>query len=335
MRFLPVKKLQGYGMKTNLTTWGGGAIFDGSKYHLYVSAMTNSCPLSTWGQNSRIDHATADTVDGPYDFQDVAVNTWSHNAAPVILPDGSFAIFHIGDGSGTYDGGQDCTPTIFDTEMDAQVKASSGSSIHVSESLDGPWEPLEDNTLGSCNNPAPWVHTNGTIYIVCSGILKRAESISGPWSDVTSFSHDGGPEGKYEDPVLYTDKRGFHVFYHVYNYADRDECVDATVSAHVYSEDGFTWHASPTQPYGTQIEVEDGKTVTVSTRERPKLFFDSSGQMTHLFNGVCFATQCPSEKPCVDCKYTHWDYTLAQPLDLSPSAPEPYPSLLSSPSWLV
>merc|ERR1719446_1647776 len=46
MRFKPVKKIQGYGMQPNLTTWGGGAIFDGSKYHLFVSAMTNECPLS-------------------------------------------------------------------------------------------------------------------------------------------------------------------------------------------------------------------------------------------------------------------------------------------------
>ena len=34
-------------------------------------------------------------------------------------------------------------------------------------SLDGPWEPLSPNTLGGCNNPAPWVHPrNGTIFIV-------------------------------------------------------------------------------------------------------------------------------------------------------------------------
>ena len=38
-----------------------------------------------------------------------------------------------------------------------------GSTIHVAKSLDGPWEPLI-NKLGGCNNPAPWVHPNGTIY---------------------------------------------------------------------------------------------------------------------------------------------------------------------------
>ena len=66
-----------------------------------------------------------------------------------------------------------------------------GSTIHISKSLDGPWVPLANNTLGGCNNPAPWVHPNGTIYIVCGGSLKRSESLSGPWDTVTHFSHQG------------------------------------------------------------------------------------------------------------------------------------------------
>lgn len=326
MRFKPVQPVQGYGMRPNLTSWGGGAIFDGQRYHLYVSAMTNECPLSTWRKNSRIEHAVADAAEGPYVFQDVAVNTWSHNAAPVRLHDGSFAIFHIGNGDGPAEGGENCTtPGVFDSSANASFRTMAGSSIHVSSSLAGPWQALSPNTLGGCNNPAPWVHPNGTIYIVCGGTLKRADDIHGPWTSVTTFTHAGGPAGAYEDPVLYTDKRGWHLFYHVYNTAEREECVDATVSAHVFSEDGYTWHASPVQPYSTQVEVEGQGPITVSTRERPKLFFDGSGQMTHLFNGVCSATQCPSDGACVLCKYAHWDYTLAQPLDLSPPTPAPFP----------
>lgn len=61
---------------------------------------------------------------------------------------------------------------------------------------------------------------------------------------VTSFSHAGGPHGAYEDPFLFTDKRGhFHLLYHVYTTEPEDTCTNSTVSAHVYSKDGFTWHA--------------------------------------------------------------------------------------------
>ena len=36
-----------------------------------------------------------------------------------------------------------------------------GSVIHLSKSLSGPWEPLTENTLPDCNNPAPFVSSNG------------------------------------------------------------------------------------------------------------------------------------------------------------------------------
>ena len=196
-----------------------------------------------------------------------------------------------------------------------------GSTIHVAKTLAGPFTPLSPNTLGSCNNPAPWVHRNGTIFIVCGGELKRAENISGPWQHVSSFSTNGGPKGAYEDPYLYIDARDrFHLIYHVYESVPAYTCVNSTVSAHVYSPDGFTWHAHPVSPYGTQVLLSTGETITVSTRERPKLFFDHTGRMTHLFNGVSSATACPPPNGpatgCVDCKYEAWDYTLVAPLDV-------------------
>lgn len=197
-----------------------------------------------------------------------------------------------------------------------------GSTIHVAKSLGGPWLPLSPNTLGNCNNPAPWVHPNGTIYCLCGSSVLRSESISGPWTRITSLSHSGGPDGNYEDPFLYTDDRGWHLLYHVYNTHENPphghECVNATVSAHAFSVDGFTWHMSPVSPYGTQVELTTGETVTVATRERPKMWFDANGKKTHLFNGVSSAPNCPNGPAtgCVDCKYASWDYTLVQPLDV-------------------
>lgn len=300
-------------MRPNLTSWGGGAIYDGKQYHLYVSVMANDCPLSTWQVNSRIEHAVAEDITGPYTFKDVAVPTWSHNPAPVVLPDGTYALFHIGNGSSGVDGGQNCSSGL-PPKAAAPVAGRSAGYIQVSRSLDGPWSPLVNNTLGFCNNPAPWVHSNGTIYIVCYRVLYRADSIHGPWTKLSELYpsvHVG------EDPDLYMDKRGFHIISHYYTEVARDECVDAVLSGHRFSEDGYTWHESPGQPYTSQIEMQDGRTITVSTRERPKLFFDETGQMTHLYTGVCSAEKCPSEQSCVDCKYTHWDYTLVQPFDLS------------------
>ena len=98
----------------------------------------------------------------------------------------------------------------------------------------------------------------------------------------------------------------------------RSSCVNSTVSAHTFSTNGYDWHAGAVQPYTTQIVTTTG-TVTVSTRERPKLRFDKSGQMTHLLNGVSGASQCATGGPpsaCTNCKLRYWDYTLIAPLDV-------------------
>ena len=102
-------------MAPNLTSWGGNTIQDPStgKYHIYVSAMTNECPLSSWGQNSRIEHGVADTITGPYKMVDVAIPTWAHNSAPIALKDGTYANIHIGNGNGPANGGKNCPGLLF------------------------------------------------------------------------------------------------------------------------------------------------------------------------------------------------------------------------------
>ena len=50
-------------------------------------------------------------------------------------------------------------------------------------------------------------------------------------------------------------------------------CANSTVSAHLFSLDGYEWHTTSTQPYGTTVPLSDGTNFTVATRERPKFFF--------------------------------------------------------------
>lgn len=115
MQLLPVTFPQGYGMPhsglKNITTWGGNIIYDNvtKTHHLYVSRMSNDCNLVDYQTNSRIDHAVSNTgPTGPFTFHDVAIPTFSHNAAPIVLPDGTYAIYHVGAGSGAADGVRYC-----------------------------------------------------------------------------------------------------------------------------------------------------------------------------------------------------------------------------------
>ena len=236
--------------------------------------MAHNKSLKDWGTVSQCTHATSSTIQGPYKFSDVAVGIWCHNPQVVALHDGTYALFHIGNG-----------PT------------KPGATIHTAKSPAGPWTPLTGNTLGRCNNPAPMVAPNGTLYCLCGATIHAAQSIQGPWHSVASVTHSGGPKGTFEYPYLWMDARGnFHVIYHVYETeAYHSQCVNSTVSAHATSADGGkTWRTGPVQPYTTQVQRTDGTTVTVATRERPKIYFDpKTGSEAWLFNGVCGGSACP------------------------------------------
>ena len=329
---------QGYGMTPNTTTWGGNILVEPinashTKYHLYVSRMTNDCPLTHWQTNSRIDHAVSvNNMEGPYEFSDVAIPTFSHNPAPIVLQNatrGKFAIFHIGAATTGPNGGKNCTSPL---AMQRQLQHSvMPGGIHVSDSFNGPWKPVLDHNLPNCNNPAPWVHpTNGTLYVLCAhgkSTLYRSQhgSVEGPYEYVTEFQpkSQAPVPTNYEDPFLYTDaNNNFHVLYHAYQYAGTpDDCDDSVVSAHAYSIDGYDWHVSSVPPYGTQLRVDcpDGSTtVTLATRERPKLVLQN-GILTHMVEGVCGASGCSTKdaKHCVNCKYRNWDFTLISTFDRS------------------
>ena len=301
------------------------------RHHLYASAMTNGCGLGDWSTNSRIDHAVATRLEGPYSFVGVAIDTQAHNAAPLRLHDGTYAIVHIGAGTGGPDGGRNCS---LRGGGEGRGGAKRGSRIHVSRSVDGPWLPLNDSgslPKDNCDNPSPWQHPNGTLYLACGRAVKgklvnlwRAEGITGPWSFVTGLNNSfptPTPRGKKEDVFVFTDRRGhWHALWHAFDLeeGDRSSCVNSTVSMHTFSLDGHTWHAGAEQPYTTQVLTASG-TVTVSTRERPKLLFDPQGRPTHLINGVSGAAQCAAGGPpsaCANCKLNHWDYTLIAPLQL-------------------
>lgn len=282
-------------------------------YHLLVTEIVDGCGLCTWGSNSRVVHATSSNLLGPYTYQNEALPLWAHN--PHIIVDKSsgspvYLLFHIGEA----DGG--VTPKVCNKTMkppSSRVLASSGV-LHTATNPAGPWTPQNPQGLGGCNNPAPYVFPNGTIYLVCSQggtNIYTAESWKGPWKG-GSLTYSGNPgTGIWEDPFIWVDKRGhFKMIAHVYpnpgqlaHYWDR-------VSGFAYSYDGFHWVQQPWQPYTNEIQHTNG-TIAYTTRERPKIFFDPNDGVTPLalFNGVARGTNC------WDCKLqcgVDWTFNIAQ-----------------------
>lgn len=184
------KVVYGHGA-SNSSSWGGGPpVYDGTKYHLYVTEIAAGCGMCTWARMSTIAHTVADRPEGPYQKVGVAVGTQAHNAYYTYSPsDKMHLLYHIGGG----DNPDSCNPYFQGCEGGItpnctgirpphgwpapSCPSNSVTHIHYSKSLDGPW-----TSAGSINvttkklpfdagtsNPAPYVFPNGTTLMVARG----------------------------------------------------------------------------------------------------------------------------------------------------------------------
>lgn len=174
----------------------------------------------------------------------------------------------------------------------AQPDESGGCflSIHTATSTDGPWQSYRKAYINPCggNNPAPFYHPNGTLYAVFTEQnmgLWRADSWQGPYSLVATGACGGG-----EDPSLYIDASGhFHCLHHRSPFST----VNPNIAiGHAYSKDGLAWFVAQDPAANSTIAYEGLGPVVHGKRERPHLYFNSDGAITHLVTGVCIDPAC-------------------------------------------
>lgn len=295
----------------NVTSWGGNIIRgvggggDGNEttvvYHLWVSAMGGGRGLDSWTSNSQIDHAVSADPMGVFVKADTALPKEAHNSSPLRAANGSFLLFHIGSAGSASKG---------------HSSSSSSSFLHASESPGGPWRPLP---AIPCNNPAPMLHNNGTVYVGCNSgsfkIYRSDDVFAGGWHFVTTLAFppqwgSAAPgELKNEDPYLWMDGRGsWHFLAHRYDYRDGypvnpAQTMPLLVSGHGFSRDGVAWgFNSAEQPYDAVVRFANGTAQSFSTYERPHLLFNARQQPTHLINGVSPYWNPPGTAgPCDGC----------------------------------
>lgn len=316
----------GYGLAPPLRgAWGGNVLVDGAGvYHLHVAEMAGNCPLAAWETNSVVTHATAASPLGPFERRGApAIRAWSHNPQALQLADGTFAIFHIGGGNNVPPPNCSWPPAarVVETAPAAAAKAAAGSTVHTAPSLNGPWTPFPGFGVPSCNNPAPLLHPNGTLFLGCdSTTIWAAPGLRGPWARVAEFPPPGSvpPQGGYEDLFLWIDKRGaWHALFHVWSteIPAPYTCATSNVSAHAFSPDGLAWFYSPRQPYNTSVLLDDGTSFITPTRERPKLFFGADGEPSHLYNGAVRDIEGCAPHWCSRCKQlSNHTFNLVVPL---------------------
>ena len=328
-----------FGEKFATTSWGGNVLHAESKYHLYVTVIGGSrCGLGRWGNQSTVVHAVSDSVDGPFKKVATVVQHEAHNPQALEF-EGSFYIFHIGSGASTTPI-HDCDNDRAGTDVvEAPAPAvPMGSSLHKASSPAGPFLPVKQAGVGSCNNPSPFRHPNGTLFLVCTWSIKRADRPEGPWAEVMKLTPPPKNARHWEDPFLFIDARGFHILAHVYS---MEAFPSNTISGLAFSESGLDWTWSEVEPYGNAVERTDGTVDHFATMERPKLLFaDASNPThpTHIINGVspiwdtsnatdpchecCPAPGGGGKTRCSCCKTypgIDWTYTLLRPLKMDES----------------
>lgn len=324
----------GLGKPFSVTSWGGNAVRRDGNWHLYVTEMAGEhCGLHVWGSQSTVTHAISPNASGPYVKVSTVLQHEAHNPQ-VIEVDGALYIFHIGTANSAKPI-KACNNTArmhvpsslggSTMHVPPFSHAGGGSTIHRSTDPDGPFLPVVAEGYTGCNNPSPFLHENGTLYLACTWSLHSAPRPEGPWREVITFK---GPHSTrtrhWEDPYLFINERGFHIIAHCYSMASYPSNA---ISGHGFSPDGLVWTWSDVEPYDNVVPMADGTRQYFATMERPKfLYADSKNptQPTHLLNGVSpvWNSSDPSD-PCAACghcsackvhKGADWTYTLTQTL---------------------
>jgi len=297
LNLAPARLNNGY-RKHNISSWGGNILnlSDAEKpsFHLFVSEIVGGCGLTSWGGNSKIIHAVSSQVDGPYEKVGDAVGVWAHNPQVILAPDGTFLLYHIGRGTNNTSP-QECsehqgtTPNAMRSSFSKTSIPKFTFPIHYSSSPQGPWALFEAEVsfdVGSNANPAPYMFPNGTVVIVFNAkdmALASATTWRGPY--VFQRSHTCGAG---EDPFLYADKRGnFHCLSHASPFNQPEKSI-----LHSYSSDGIKWSVSEYVAAGSIVTFENDQKVFFSKRERPKVFFDTNGDLSHFISGVTINPPC-------------------------------------------
>jgi len=303
LKLLPAKNNTGY---FNLTqaSWGGAPIKgNDGRFHLYAAQMLNSCPLSTWVTNSVIIRADSDNIMGPYTYKEQVLQAWGHNPMPARAPDGTYLIYHIGDGKPMGEI-QNCTHGEMEKDDHKRVRFSkkrttlpeAGEEINVnilfSETPVGPWRQHKEVQEDPADNPTPYFFPNGTVILLhridiwandtpISYILEAtAKHWTGP------YISRGGPIFLHqnEDPFIYRNNAGhFHALFHGMEEGYTDQ--KSYAGRHAFSRDGLRWTFSDIPAYNSSVLMENGSITTFKRRERPQVTFEK-GIPKYLWSGI-------------------------------------------------
>eukprot|EP00051_Salpingoeca_urceolata_P025641 m.463660 g.463660 ORF g.463660 m.463660 type:complete len:499 (-) comp20354_c0_seq10:37-1533(-) len=289
---------------TDKSTWGGGAVQDDDgSWHMFGALMNNNCRLASWLTNSVVVHSVSKTgPQGPYNFSDLALTPRDrkyfdgvtvHNPDIRRAPDGTWLLYYMGSTDNSTVS-KNCS-TLGSSQSVLEFNQRIG--LATSKSLYGPWTRLDKPVIdvsarpfwddGFTTNPAPFIYPNGTVLVIYKARswedpnnmregVAVADHYLGPYRKLSQTYMD--VSGSCEDAGLWRDPDDgtFRMLLHC-----------GCAGQYMWSTDAINWNRTTPVQRWCDLTLHDGRNVTLSRRERPKLLIDAkTGQPVYLSTGT-------------------------------------------------
>ena len=168
----------GYGGPTappGTSSWGGGPpVFDGGKWHLFVSELAGHCGMGTWDRMSQAAHTVSDKMEGPYTRVGLAIPTQTHNTYYAYsAPDKMHLLYSIYSGTNP----ESCNPYKTCTNG---TTPGHGGGVHPDS-----WKP-EPTVRRTCHHHT---YTKPRCTSPPRCLLLRLAAIARPSSRASVLSH--------------------------------------------------------------------------------------------------------------------------------------------------
>eukprot|EP01084_Bolivina_argentea_P126675 224246_1 len=297
---------------TNTSTWDGWAIKSDNKYHLFISIITNNCPLQGyWTTNSIIAHVISNNAIGPYIFNDIALYPNTNKSAfdslsvfnpAVIQVNDTFLLYYTATASKNQTS-SNCTK--YNTQMLSGAGSTQRIGLASAKSLYGPWTRSPANPIIKPNatkktlwnsqfvtNPAPLLLKNNSIAVIYKAKpidqngnskstmyhgIAMSEDINGPYVTINKEKALNVPTF-CADPFLWSSYNDsiFHILF---------QCHWNCSQQIAYSNDLLNWNYFNEQKW-CDVMLTNNSNVNLLRRERPCLLFDNNHNIEYLYTAV-------------------------------------------------
>ena len=247
------------------------------KYYMFASRWNQAG--GHWGQDgisgwqgSQAVYSVSDNLYGPYEDQGPLWPDWCEGAGHNVFP------FSISEKDSLYADGYRYAISISDTGMHGET---ANGTLHISKSLDGPWELIDNGKNGKLNvDTSRFSLSNISIaigpdgrYIATNrnGDIARADSIAGEWivqSTQLWWNTPGMSSSCVEDPVIWYSDGLYHIVVNKW---------DTRMAYYLTSEDGVTWRRHPGIAYTPGagfLRYENGVVNDWTKLERPNIYVE-------------------------------------------------------------